>query len=110
MNSAVALSEHALFSPESHSQILAPAASGPSRPWDPSTAVEGDESVKAALCQEREKDEPHDDITVTSDVPTRQLPLQRTINVANAGLSRSSLDAEHMDDPSSRPRGEYDIV
>ena len=110
LNSAVALSEHALLSPEPHSLILAPAASGPSRPRDPSAAVEGEESAKAALCQEREKDEPHDDITVTSDVPTRLLPLQRTINVANAGLSRSSLDAEHTSEHSSHPRGEYDIV
>ena len=109
-NSAVALSEHTFLSPEPHTQMPAPAASGPSRPWDPSAAVEGDESAKAALCQERGKDEIYDDNTLTSDVPMRLQPLQRTINVANAGLSRSSLDAEHTSEHSSRPRGEYDIV
>ena len=46
LNSAVALSEHASFSLDSHSQMLAPAASGPSRSCDPSAAVEGEESAK----------------------------------------------------------------
>ena len=40
----------------------------------------------------------------------RLQPLQRIINVANAGLSRSSLDAEHTGEHPSRPQGEYDIV
>ena len=90
--------------------MLAPAASGPSRSCDPGAAVEGEESVKTGLCQGKGKDEPYSDHTLTSDVPMRQLPLQRTINVANEGLSRSSFDAEHTSEHSSRPRGEYDIV
>ena len=88
----------------------APAASGPSRPWDPSAAVEGEESAKTGLCQGKGKDEPDDDNTLTSDVSMRLLPPQRIINVANAGLTRSSLDAEHTGEHPSRPRGEYDIV
>ena len=59
LDSSVVLSEYASFSLESNSQMLAPAASGPSRSRDPSAAVEGEES---ALCQERGKDEPHDDV------------------------------------------------
>ena len=96
---------------DSHSQILAPAAaSGPSRSWNPSAAVEGEKGAKTGLYQGEGKDEPHDNNTLTSDVPMRQLPLQRTINVVNAGLTRSSLDAKHTGEHSSRPRGEYDIV
>ena len=88
----------------------APAASGPSRPWDPSASVEGEESAKIGLYQGEGKDEPYDDNTLTSDVPMRLQPLQRIINVANAGLTRSSLDAEHTGEHPSRPQGEYDIV
>ena len=110
LNSAVALSEQASFSLDSHSQMLAPAASGPSRSWDPSTAGEGEEGAKAGLRQGKGKDEPHDDNMLASDVPMRLLPLQPTINVANAGLSQSSLDAELTSEHSLRPRGEYDIV
>ena len=110
LNSAVALSEPASFLLDSHSQMLAPTASGPSRSWDPSAAVVGAESVKTGLCHGTEKDEPYNNNTLTSDVPLRQLPLQRSIDVANAGLSRSSLDPENADEHSSHPRGEYDIV
>ena len=46
LNSVIALSEQASFSLDSHSQMLAPAASGPSRSCDPSSAVEGEESAK----------------------------------------------------------------
>ena len=109
-NSAVALSEHTFLSPEPHTQMPAPAASGPSRPWDPSAAVEGEGSAKIDLCRGKGKDEPHDDNTLTPDVPMRLLPPQRTINVANVGPSRNFLDAEHTGERSSRPRGEYDIV
>ena len=108
-NSAVALSEHTFLSPEPHTQMPAPAASGPSRSWNPS-AVEGEDRAKATLCQGKGKGEPYNDNTLTSDVPMRQLSLQRTINVANAGLTRSSLDAEHTGEHHSRPRGGYDIV
>ena len=109
LNSAVVLSEHTFLSLEPHSQMPAPAASGPSRSWNPS-AVEGEDRAKATLCQGKGKGEPYNDNTLTSDVPTRQLSLQRTINVANAGLIRSSLDAEHTGEHPSRPRGGYDIV
>ena len=89
----------------------APAASGPSPPWNSSASVEGEESAKIGLYQGEGKDEIYDDNTLTSDVPTRLQPLQRIINVANAGLTRSSLDAEHTGEQHpSRPRGEYDIV
>ena len=110
LNSAVVLSEPTILSPGLHSQMPAPTASGPSRPWDPSASVEGEESAKTGLYQGVGKDELYDDNTLTSDVPMRQLSLQRTINVANAGLSRSSLDVEHTGEHPSRPRGEYDIV
>ena len=40
----------------------------------------------------------------------RLLTLQPTINVASVGISRSFLDAEHTDEYSSRPRGQFDIV
>ena len=110
LNSAVVLSEPTFLSPGPHSQMTAPAASGPSRPWDPSAAVEGEGSAKIDLCRGKGKDEPHDDNTLTPDVPMRLLPLQRTINVANVGPSRNFLDAEHTGERSSRPRGEYDIV
>ena len=110
LNSAVALSESTAFSLDSHSQMPPSTASGPSRSWDPGAAVEGEEDVNTGLCQGKGKDEPYNDNTLMSDVPMRQLPLQRTIDVANAGLTRSSLDAELMDEHASRPRGEYDIV
>ena len=109
LNFAVALSEHSFLSPEPHSQMPATAASGPSRSWNPS-AVEGEDRAKATLCQGKGKGEPYNDNTLTSDVSMRQLSLQRTINVADAGLTRSSLDAEHTGEHRSRPRGGYDIV
>ena len=49
LNSAVVLSEHAVLSLEYHSQMPEPAASGLSRSWDLSAAVEGEDNVKAAL-------------------------------------------------------------
>ena len=109
LNSAVALSEPASFSLDYHSQMLAPAASGPSCSWDPSAAGEGEESAKTGLCQGEGNDEPYDDNTLTSDFPMRLLSLQRTTNVANVGLPRN-FDAEYTGERSSRPRGEYDIV
>lgn len=96
LNSAVALSEHSFLSPESHSQMPALAASGSSRSY-PSAAVEGEETVKATLCQEKGKDDPQDDNTLTSDILTRRLPPQAFIDVSIAGVSRthsrSSLDS-----------------
>ena len=105
--SAVALSEPASFSPDSRSQMLAPVAGGPSRSSGPSAVVEGEESAKTSLHQGVGKDVPHDDNTLTSDVPMRLLPRQATIN---AGLLQSPLDTEHTGEHSSRPRGKYDIV
>ena len=88
-----------------------PDASGPSRLWDPSAAVEGEESAKAALCQERGKDEPHDGITVTSDVPTPLLAPQPIVDAGITGVSRthsrSSLDTGKYP---PLTRGQYDIV
>ena len=67
--SAVALSKPASFSLDSHSQMLASAASGPSRSWDPSAAVEGEASAKTGLWQEMGKDESDENNTLTSDDP-----------------------------------------
>ena len=103
LNSAAALSEHTFLLPEPHSQMPAPAASGTSCSWDPSAAVQGEESTKAASCQGTGKDEPHDDITVTSDAPIQLLPLHPTFDVAIEGLSQSSLEAEPTGEHSSRP-------
>ena len=111
LNSAVALSEHTFLSPEPHSQMPSPAASGPSRPWDPSAAVEGEESAKATLCQERGKDEPHDGITVTLDVPTRLLPPQPIVDAAITGVSQTHSQSS-LDTGKYPPlaHGKYDIV
>ena len=112
LNSAVALSDHTFFSLESHSQMSAPAASGPCRSRDPSAAVEGEESAKVKLCKERGKEEPHDDYTLSesSDAPMRLLSFQPNVDVAIAGLSRSSLDAEHAGEYSPSLQGQHDIV
>ena len=87
LGSSVVLSEHASFSLESHSQLLAPNGSGRSRSWYPN--IGGEEGAKDALFREKgkRKESPHDDITVTSDVPMRLLPPQL---VAIAGLSQTS--------------------
>ena len=79
LNSAAALSDHTFFSLEPHFQMSAPAASDPSRSRDPSAAVEGEESAKAALYQEKGKCEPHDVITVISDVPTQRCPNNQSL-------------------------------
>ena len=49
LNSVVVPSEHAVLSLEYHSQMPEPAASGLSRSWDLSAAVEGEDNAKAAL-------------------------------------------------------------
>ena len=103
LNSAATLSEHTFLSPEPHSQMPAAAASGTSYSWDPSAAVQGEESTEAASRQETVKDEPHNDCTVTSDAPIQLLLLHPTVNVAIEGLSRSSLHAEPTGEYSSRP-------
>jgi hypothetical protein len=70
--------------------MLVPAASRPSRSRDPSAAVDGNKSAKAASSQEKGKAETHDDITVTPDVPSQPLLPHQTIDVAIAGISRTS--------------------
>ena len=110
MSLAVTLSERTFLFPEPHSQTPARAASGPSRSWDPSAAAEGEESARAALCEETGKGEPHDDIAINSNAPVRLLSLQPAVNIANAGLSQSSLNAEHAGEYSSPPQGQHDIV
>ena len=70
LDPAVTLSEYISFSLESHSQMLAPAASGPARSWDPSATVDGNERAKIVVCQENGKGELHDVVMVTSDIPT----------------------------------------
>ena len=111
LNSAVALSGHTFLSPEPYSQMPAPAASGPSRSWCPSAAVEGEESAEAALCQERGEDEPHDDIMVTSDVPNLLLPPQPIVDATIVGVSRTHSQSS-LDTGKYPPlaHGQYDIV
>ena len=105
LGSSDVLSEPDSFSLESHSQLPAAIASGRSRSRDPNVGEE--ESTKAALCQEKGQESTHDDVTVTSDVPTPLLPPQL---VAITGLSQtssqSSLDKGKYP---SRPQGD-DIV
>ena len=50
------------------STVSSPLASR-SESWGPSAAVKGEEGAKAVLCQQMENDEPHEEITVPSDVP-----------------------------------------
>ena len=93
---------------ESNSETLAPAASGLSRLWDASAVVEGEESAKGTFYQEMGKNEPHDDITDSSGVPTQLLAPRSIVDVAIAGpSSRSCLDTgkypSHLHD-------QYDIV
>ena len=76
-----------------------PAIGGPSRSWDPSVAVEGEE---ASLCQGMGIGKSGEDNTLTSNVPMRLLPIQPIIN---AGRLRSCLDAELAGEYSSRPQG-----
>ncbi|KAN0140519.1 hypothetical protein V8E53_001728 [Lactarius tabidus] len=79
---------------DSHSPMLAPAASGPSRSCDPGAAPDGDEYTKAAL-------------SIAPDVQSRLLRLQSISDVASAGLSQTSspnsLDTGSKDP--SRPHG-----
>jgi hypothetical protein len=111
LDAAVTESEHTPFSPESHSPMLAPAAGGTSRSWDQSAAVEQEEGAKAASSQETRKAEPHDDVTVTPDVPTRLLPPQPIVGPTIAGLSRSSSrNSRDSGEYPSHPHGQHDIV
>ena len=103
LGSSAVLSEPALTSLESHSQLQAAVASDRSRSWDPNVGRE--ESAKAALCQVTGKESFHDDVTVTSDVPTRLLPPQLVAGLSQTS-SQSPLDkGKHP----SRPHGN-DIV
>ena len=102
LGSSDVLSEPDSFSLESHSQLQAAVASGQSRSWDPN--VGGEESAKAALCR---KESTHDDVTVTSDVPTPLLPPQLVVITGlSQTSSQSSLDKGKYP---SRPQGD-DIV
>ena len=107
-DSVVTGSDHDSFFPESHSPVLAPIARGPSfsrlsSAPDLGAAAEGEDSVvNPALCKEKEKDTPyfssaiHEDIIVTPDVPSPSPSSpQQIADVAIAGLSCSSRDAQH---------------
>ena len=108
LDSSISLSERASFSLESNSQILALAASGLSRSWDPSVAVEGEENAKGSSCQGKGKDEPPDDVTVTLDVPARLLAPRPIVDVTIASpSSRSSLDKGKYP---PYPHDQYDVV
>ena len=79
-------------------------------------AAEGEQSAKTALRTEKEKGVPYlssvirEDIAVTVDVPPKLPPPQPFVGVAIAGLSRDSLDAEHMGEHPPPAHGQYDIV
>ena len=101
--------------------MLAPTAQGPSR-LSPSSApdlgstAQGADSTLATLRAEKEQVVPEpssaitEDITVTVDVPPQSPPPQPIVGVAIAGLSRSSLDAEHAGEHPLSAHGQYDTV
>ena len=119
-DSAVTVSDRAFPSPESDSSNLVPTARGPSQSRlssapDRDAIAEEEDGAKAVLRNEREDDVPHpflaihEDMMVTADIPSRSPSPQPIVDVAiAAGLPRSSLDPEHIDEPS--PRGQYDTV
>ncbi|KAN0139084.1 hypothetical protein V8E53_003086 [Lactarius tabidus] len=98
-----------IFPIEFHSPMVAPAACGLSRSWDPGAAAEGEDSANAALSQEKERDVLHYDTTVPPDVSSRSPPPPPTANVAVSG-SALTLDVGHTGEYPSRPCGQDDIV
>jgi hypothetical protein len=120
-DSPVNESDHVYSSPESHSSMQTPAASGPSRsrlstvPSDPAVAAEGDDSAKAVSRKEMDALQPssviHEDIIATPDRPPHSPSPLSVVGVAIAGPSRHSLDAEYTGDHYPHPSiGQYDIV
>jgi hypothetical protein len=102
-DSAVAGSDHAFSSPESHSSMLVPASrrpscSGPSSASDINAAAERDDAKAAVRIEEDTVPSPpsaiRDDITIT----TLNLPLQ---SPSPTGLSQSSLDVYRGNERSS---------
>ncbi|KAI9450677.1 hypothetical protein BJY52DRAFT_1301514 [Lactarius psammicola] len=88
-------------SPESHSSLLAPAASGPSRARvsfapDLSAAAERESSTDAALHKERDALMVIRENTVAAlDIPPQSLSPSLVTNIAIAGPSCRPLGAEH---------------
>ncbi|KAH9030885.1 hypothetical protein EDB85DRAFT_1960923 [Lactarius pseudohatsudake] len=104
---------------ESHSPIPAPATPGTFRRWlssapDLGVAAEGDGSAEVAL--HKEKDAIYPPLVIrenTMSIPElpSQSPSPQSVNdVAIAGPSRRSLDAEHTGDLPHPSHGQYDIV
>ncbi|KAH9163517.1 hypothetical protein EDB89DRAFT_286687 [Lactarius sanguifluus] len=104
---------------ESHSPIPAPATPGMSRQWPPSVpdlgvAAEGDGSAEVALHKKKGAVYPplviHENTMSIPELPS-QSPSPRSANdVAIAGASRRSLDAEHTGDLPHSSHDQYDIV
>jgi len=123
LDSPVTGSDHpSSSSPESHSSPLAPAV--PSLPHprltsapDLGAAAEGDGSTKAAFRKRKEEDtlysssEIRNNIITTSDPPPQSPSPPSVTDIAIAGPSQRTLDAEHTkDNPPHPSHGQFDIV
>ncbi|KAH9071388.1 hypothetical protein EDB83DRAFT_2363184 [Lactarius deliciosus] len=101
---------------ESHSSIPAPATPGTSRQWlssapDLGVAAEGDGSAEVTLHKETNPPSVIRENTMsTPELPSQSPSPQSANEVAIAGPSRRSLDAEHTGDLPHPSHGQYDIV
>jgi hypothetical protein len=89
--------------------MLPPATSGPCRPWESGSTADGEDSATAsALFRERGNDILHDDdvTMVPPDSPSQAPAPQTIVDIAIAGLSRSSLSADYIGEYPRRPRGQ----
>ncbi|KAH9071413.1 hypothetical protein EDB83DRAFT_2363597 [Lactarius deliciosus] len=100
----------------SHSPIPAPAAPGPSHlrlssAPDFGVVTEVGGSTEAALNKEKDAIYPPSVILENTTMSTPELPSPQSVNdVAIAGTSRRSLNAEHTGDPPHPSYGQCDIV
>lgn len=104
-----------MFPTEAHSAFPALAAPGLSLPPDLGAASEGGGGAEAAL--HREKDAIYHPSAIPKNtisnpkLPSQSLSPQSVNDVATAGPSRRSLDAEHTGEHPRHPsHGQYDIV
>ncbi|KAH9030902.1 hypothetical protein EDB85DRAFT_1961346 [Lactarius pseudohatsudake] len=104
---------------ECHSPIPAPATPGTSRRWlssapDLGVAAEGDGCAEVALHKEKDAIYPplviRENTMSTPELPSQSPSPQSANDMAIAGLSRRSLDAEHTGDLPHPSHGLYDIV
>ncbi|KAH9021498.1 hypothetical protein EDB85DRAFT_2000265 [Lactarius pseudohatsudake] len=96
---------------ESHSPIPAPATPGTSRQWLSSApglgvAAEGHGCAEVSLLKEKDAIHPPG----PTELPSQSPSPQSANDVAIAGPSRRSLDAEHTGDLPHPCHGQYDIV